>query len=101
MATKKKTKKIVPSGIAKVQATFNNTIILLTDLEGGALAQGSPARVGFKGARRSTAFAATKAAMEVAERAIKKYGLKEILMSLTRFTMKALTWEGSHAEERK
>lgn len=78
MATKKKTKKIVPSGIAKVQATFNNTIILLTDLEGGALAQGSPARVGFKGARRSTAFAATKAAMEVAERAIKKYGLKEV-----------------------
>jgi small subunit ribosomal protein S11 len=78
MATKKKAKKNVPSGIAKIQATFNNTIITLTDPEGGVLAQGSPGRVGFKGARRSTAFAATKAAMEVAERAIKKYGLKEV-----------------------
>jgi len=82
MATKKKTKKNVPSGIAKIQATFNNTIITLTDLKGGALAQGSPARVGFKGARRSTAFAATKAAMEVAERAIKKYGLREVKVFL-------------------
>lgn len=78
MATKKKEKKNVQSGIAKVQATFNNTIITLTDMEGNVLAQGSPSRVGFKGARRSTAFAATKAAMEVAERAIKKYGLKEV-----------------------
>lgn len=78
MATKKKAKKNVQNGIAKIQATFNNTIITLTDMEGNVLAQGSPARVGYKGARRSTAFAATKAAMEVAERAIKKYGLKEV-----------------------
>ncbi len=82
MATKKKIKKNVPSGIAKIQATFNNTIITLTDLEGGALAQGSPAMVGFKGARRSTAFAATKAAIDVAERAIKKYGLREVKVFL-------------------
>ncbi len=78
MATKKKEKKNIQSGIAKVQATFNNTIITLTDLDGNVLAQGSPTRVGFKGARRSTAFAATKAAMEVAERVIKKYGLREV-----------------------
>ncbi len=78
MATKKKTKKNVQSGIAKIQATFNNTIITLTDTDGNVLAQGSPTRVGFKGARRSTAFAATKAAMEVAERAVKKYGLREV-----------------------
>lgn len=78
MATKKKTKKNVQSGIAKIQATFNNTIITLTDADGNVLAQGSPTRVGFKGARRSTAFAATKAAMEVAERAVKKYGLREV-----------------------
>ena len=78
MATKKKAKKNVQSGIAKIQATFNNTIITLTDADGNVLAQGSPTRVGFKGARRSTAFAATKAAMEVAERAVKKYGLREV-----------------------
>lgn len=82
MAAKKKTKKSVPSGIAKVQATFNNTIVTLTDPDGNVLAQGSPTRVGFKGARRSTAFAATKAAMEVAERVIKKYGLREVKVFL-------------------
>ncbi len=78
MATKKKSKKNIQSGIAKIQATFNNTLITLTDMDGNVLAQGSPTRVGFKGARRSTAFAATKAAMEVADRAIKKYGLREV-----------------------
>lgn len=77
-STKKKTKKMVNAGIATIQSTFNNTIISLTDTEGNVLGQGSPARVGFKGARRSTAFAATKAAIEVAERVIKKYGLKEV-----------------------
>jgi len=75
---KKKTKRKVTSGIAKIQATFNNTIITFTDPDGKVLAQGSPSRVGFKGARRSTAFAATKAAVEVAERVKKKYGLKEV-----------------------
>ena len=81
MATSKaksKTKKSVQTGIATIQSTCNNTIISLTDSEGEVLGQGSPARVGFKGAKRSTAFAATKAAMEVAERVIKKYGLKEV-----------------------
>ena len=61
-----------------IQTTFNNTIITLTDAEGEVLVQGSPAVVGFKGARRSTAFAATKAAVDAAEKAIKKYGLKEV-----------------------
>lgn len=76
--TKKKAKRNVQSGIATIQSTFNNTIISLTDEDGNVLGQGSPAMVGFKGARRSTAFAATKAAMDVAERVIKKYGLKEV-----------------------
>jgi small subunit ribosomal protein S11 len=76
--TKKKAKKIVSSGVVTIQSTFNNTIISLADTDGNVLGQGSPARVGFKGARRSTAFAATKAAVEVAERVMKKYGLKEV-----------------------
>jgi len=75
---KSKAKKSVQSGIATIQSTFNNTIISLTDEEGEVLGQGSPSRVGFKGAKRSTAFAATKAAIEVADRVIKKYGLKEV-----------------------
>lgn len=76
--TKKKEKRNVQSGIAIIQSTFNNTIISLTDEEGKVLGQGTPTMVGFKGARRSTAFAATKAAMDVAERVIKKYGLREV-----------------------
>jgi small subunit ribosomal protein S11 len=76
--SKTKAKKSVQSGIATIQSTFNNTIISLADQDGEVLGQGSPARVGFKGARRSTAFAATKAAVEVAERVMKKYGLKEV-----------------------
>jgi small subunit ribosomal protein S11 len=71
-------KRTVTTGVATIQSTFNNTIISITDTEGNVLGQGSPARVGYKGARRSTAFAATKAAIEVAERVIKKYGLKEV-----------------------
>lgn len=76
--TKKSTKGNVQSGIATIQSTFNNTIITLSDDKGEVLGQGSPAVVGFKGARRSTAYAATKAAMDVAEKVIKKYGLKEV-----------------------
>jgi small subunit ribosomal protein S11 len=75
---KTKTKKNVQSGVASIQATFNNTIITLSDLEGNTLVQGSPAKVGFKGSKKSTAFAATKAATEAGFEAIKKYGLKEV-----------------------
>lgn len=75
---KKDKKRKISSGIATVQATFNNTIISITDENGDVLVQGSPPVVGFKGARRSTAFAATKAAADAAEKAIKKYGLREV-----------------------
>lgn len=76
--TKKASKKKVQKGMAMIQATFNNTIITLTDEEGHVLMQGGPSLLGFKGARRSTAFAATKAAQDVAEKVIKKYGLQEV-----------------------
>lgn len=80
MAEKKKTKKTVEKGIAKIRATFNNTIITLSDVDGNTLVQSSPPTVGFKGSRRSTAFAATLAAVDAAEKAIKKYGLKEVVV---------------------
>ncbi len=80
MATSKKSKakRSVSSGIVTIQSTFNNTIISITDTNGELLVQGSPAVVGFKGARRSTAFAATKAASDAADKAIKKYGIREV-----------------------
>jgi small subunit ribosomal protein S11 len=76
--SKKNVKRKVQKGMAMITATFNNTIITLTDEEGNALVQGSPSVVGFGGARRSTAFAATRAAQDTAEKAMKKYGLKEV-----------------------
>lgn len=78
MATSKKAKRSVSSGIVTIQSTFNNTIISITDTNGEVLVQGSPPVVGFKGSRRSTAFAATKAAQDAAEKAIKKYGIREV-----------------------
>ncbi len=75
---KKRKKKSVETGCAYIEASFNNTIITITDAEGNSLGQGSPNAVGFSGSKRSTAFAATKAAKEVALAVVKKYGLKEI-----------------------
>ncbi len=75
---KKQAKKSVHSGNAYVQATFNNTVITITDQEGNTLVQGSPRKVGFSGSKRSTAFAATKAAKEAGEEAVRKYGLREV-----------------------
>ena len=74
---KKTVKRTVTSGIVSVQSTFNNTIITIADADGKVLVQGSPANVGFKGSKRSTAFAATKAAMYAGDIAVKKYGFRE------------------------
>jgi len=76
--TKKTKKEKVQKGMAMIQATFNNTLITLTDEEGNVLVQSSPAIVGFSGARRSTAFAATNAAQDAAHKAITRYGLREV-----------------------
>ena len=76
--SRESTKGNVQSGIATILSTFNNTIITLADEKGEVLGQGSPAVVGFKGAKRSTAYAATRAAVDVAEKVMKKYGLKEV-----------------------
>jgi len=76
--SKKKSKRKVVTGKAFIQATYNNTIISLTDTSGSLLGQGSPAVVGYKGAKRSTAYAATQAAKDVAERVMKQYGLSDV-----------------------
>jgi small subunit ribosomal protein S11 len=74
---KRKTKRNVSRGVCHIQATFNNTIVTITDTNGDVLTQASAGTVGFKGSRKSTPFAAQKAAESAAERAT-KFGLKEV-----------------------
>jgi small subunit ribosomal protein S11 len=67
---KKKERKNVPFGIAKIQATFNNTIITITEPNGNVLCWGSAGASGFKGSKKSTPFAAQIAADGVARKAM-------------------------------
>ena len=75
--TKRRERKSVPVGRAYVQATFNNTLITLTDPSGNVLAWGSAGTVAFKGSRKSTAFAAQRAAESVARRGM-DHGLRTV-----------------------
>jgi small subunit ribosomal protein S11 len=74
---KKKVKKNVQSGMAHVQATFNNTIITFTDMSGNALAWASSGQQGFRGSRKSTPFAAQVAAEEAARKAM-DHGVRSV-----------------------
>ncbi len=73
----KKIKKLVPKAVAHIQASFNNTIITITDLNGDTLCWASSGTIGYKGSRKSTPFAAQKAAESAAEKA-QKYGVREV-----------------------
>ncbi|MGB6484187.1 MAG: 30S ribosomal protein S11 [Candidatus Acidiferrales bacterium] len=75
---KKKEKRVVPQGVAYVQATFNNTIITLSDPDGRVLSWASAGSVGFKGSRKGTPYAAQQAAMNAAGTARDQYGVKSI-----------------------
>ena len=75
--SKKKVKKNVQSGIAHVQATFNNTIITITDVAGNELCWSSAGQQGFKGSRKSTPFAAQLAAEECAKKAL-EHGVRTL-----------------------
>jgi small subunit ribosomal protein S11 len=74
---RKKVKKNVSEGIAHVQASFNNTIVTITDRQGNALAWATSGNAGFKGSRKSTPFAAQVAA-ERAGRVAQECGVKNI-----------------------
>jgi small subunit ribosomal protein S11 len=67
---KKKEKKNVPVGIVHISASFNNTLISITDTEGNLIAQSSSGARGFRGSRKGTPFAAQQAAGEVARKAV-------------------------------
>ncbi|MDD5085221.1 MAG: 30S ribosomal protein S11 [Candidatus Omnitrophica bacterium] len=77
MVKKSKKHRGITKGIAHIQATFNNTVITITDTQGNAICWSSSGTAGFKGSRKSTPFAAQIAADQVAKKALEQ-GLKEV-----------------------
>ena len=69
--------KNIPVGVVHVTSTFNNTIVSITDLKGNVIGWSSAGRSGFKGSRKSTAFAATMAAQDASRQAV-NHGLQEV-----------------------
>ena len=82
MASKKKIRKNVVKGIAHIKATFNNTLITITDLNGETLCADSAGTVGFKGARKSTPFAASRASEKCGSKA-RRMGMREVDVHVT------------------
>jgi small subunit ribosomal protein S11 len=74
---RKKVKRQVSQGIAHIRASFNNTIITITDMQGNSLASDSAGRKGFKGSRKSTPFAA-QVASEAVAKLVKEMGLRDV-----------------------
>ncbi len=76
---KRRTRRAVPEGVAHVHATFNNTIVTITDPLGLVVAWSSAGSVGFKGSRKGTPFAAQMAA-EAAARKCSEYGMRSVIV---------------------
>jgi small subunit ribosomal protein S11 len=75
--TKKKDRKVIPHGVAHIQATFNNTIVSIADPEGNVVSWSSAGRIGFKGSRKGTPFAAQVAAQNAGNNA-KDAGVRSV-----------------------
>ncbi|AQT69829.1 30S ribosomal protein S11 [Anaerohalosphaera lusitana] len=76
-STKRKVRKNIAKGIVNIKATFNNTLVTITDMDGAAICQCSGGQVGFKGSRKSTPFAAQRAAENAAKTAMRN-GVREV-----------------------
>jgi small subunit ribosomal protein S11 len=74
---KKKEKRIVPSGLVHIQASFNNTLVSITDLDGKVVCWASAGALGFKGSRKGTPFAAQQAALRAATLA-RDHGMRSV-----------------------
>ena len=74
---RRREKKNIEKGVVHIQATFNNTIVTITDVNGNAISWASAGELGFKGSRKSTPFAAQSAA-ETAAKAAMEHGLKTV-----------------------
>lgn len=79
-AAKRKVKgaRLIPSGIAFIKATFNNTKVTITDPRGNVICWGTAGKAGFKGSRKSTAYAAQLVATEAVKKAQQGFGMREI-----------------------
>jgi small subunit ribosomal protein S11 len=75
---RKRERRVVPQGIVCVQATFNNTIITITDTDGRAVCWSSAGSIGFKGSRKGTPYAAQQASLAAATVARDQYGMKSV-----------------------
>ena len=75
-AKKSKSRRKVKTGVVHIKATFNNTLITITDPQGNVIASSSSGRVGFSGTRKSTPYAATQAVTSLMEQ-VKQFGLEE------------------------
>ena len=81
--TVKKVKRFIQDGIAYIHASFNNTIVSLTDRQGNVLAWSTSGANGFRGSRKSTPYAAQVAAEKAAEKVAAEYGMKNIDVYVT------------------
>jgi len=81
-AFKKKEKKVNPVGVVHIQATFNNTIITITDSNGNVVSWSSAGSLGFRGSRKGTPFAAQQAAMTAANKA-KEAGMRTVRVKVS------------------
>lgn len=77
VSRKRRVKKNIETGVAHIHSTFNNTIVMLTDVHGNAIAWSSAGSLGFRGSKKATPFAAQMAA-EVAAKAAMEHGLKSV-----------------------
>ena len=78
---RRRERKNVPHGVAHIQATFNNTIVTITDQQGGAVCWSSAGRIGYKGSRKGTPYAAQLAARNAAEQA-QEHGVRSVDVEL-------------------
>lgn len=76
--SRKKTKKLVVDGIAHIRASFNNTIVTITDVQGNSLGWSSAASCGYRGSRKSTPYAAGEASSKVALSVVENFGMKTV-----------------------
>ncbi|OAI47259.1 30S ribosomal protein S11 [Gammaproteobacteria bacterium SCGC AG-212-F23] len=75
---RKKAKKQVSEGVAHIRASFNNTIVTITDAQGNTISWSSAASCGYRGSRKSTPYAAGEAATKVATDVVENYGMKAV-----------------------
>jgi small subunit ribosomal protein S11 len=78
--TRKKAKRVITDGTVHINSSFNNTLLMVTDRQGNALAWATAGSAGFKGSRKSTPFAAQVAAERVGTIARDEYGMKSIIV---------------------